>query len=207
MQELALSSYGILFGCLSLLIFSMAVISSRNPIYSLFYLICVFIQISMLLLAAGVEFISFLILMVYVGAISILFLFVVMMMDINLLALKQSPLNQQGLFITFVFLNFVYWFNIFSNFSMQESTPLFFVDWSSVQASTGSLFVVASHLYSSYAVAFILASYILLVAMVGAIVITLKQKPYVKRQDVLYQNHRDFEKTVRKISTAYKTLD
>lgn len=201
MQGVALSSYGLLFGCISLLIFSMAVISSRNPIYSLFYLICVFIQVSMLLLAAGVEFISFLILMVYVGAISILFLFVVMMMDINLLALKQSPLSKQGLLIGFVFLNMIYWVDIFNTFSTQENVANYFIDWDSSTTSLGSLFVVASHMYSSYAAAFMIAGYILLVAMVGAIVVTLKQKPYVRRQDVLYQNHRDFEKTIRKIST------
>ena len=150
----------------------------------------------------GIDFLAFLLLMVYVGAISILFLFVVMMMDINLLTLRQSPFNKQGFLIFLVFFNILFWFNFFYGAPVVESLPFQYFVWPEIMDSKGTLSVVSSHLYSSYYGSFLIAGYILLVAMIGAIVVTLKQKPYVKRQDVLFQNHRDFEKTVRKVSTS-----
>lgn len=199
---LDLSFYGLCLGCFSLLSFAFGVILSRNPIYSLFYLICVFIQISVLLLAVGIDFLAFLLLMVYVGAISILFLFVVMMMDINLLTLRQTPLNKQGFFLLPILFNVVFWCpSIFEFFSSDLLTG-HYLSWVDIVYNKGALYTVASHVYSSHFSSFILASYVLLVAMIGAIVVTLKQKLHVKRQDVVFQNHRNFEETIRRVTTV-----
>lgn len=201
MQDFYLSTFGCSIGCFSVLSFALAVILSKNPIYSLFYLICVFVQICMLLLAIGVEFVSFLLLMVYVGAICILFLFVVMMMDINLVTLKQRSFNKKAFVVFILLFNLWLWFSPAKELFYSEEFLGTYLVWPDLVSSKGSLGVIASHLYSSYYLPFIFSGFILLVAMIGAIVITLKQKPYVKRQDVLYQNHRNFEKTIRKVSS------
>lgn len=194
------------------------VIITSNQVHALFCLISVFIQMTvMLLVYYQFEFVPFLIIIVYIGAIAILFLFVVMMLDINVPtnATNKSLLGLSLflIFVLYLFFQTVY-FDHTSVIPSKEWTatsseldaksvsinPYDQLGWQDLVTVDTDIKAVSEILYTTYSTPFLLSAYVLLVAMLGAISLTLKQKPYVKRQLVIDQNHRNFEKTVRRIS-------
>lgn len=173
------------------------VINSKNPIYSVLFLILVFFNTSAMLLLVGVDFFSMVFLVVYVGAIAVLFLFVVMMLHIKInekteKKLKYIPL---GLALGLLFL-----FQILS-ITEKESLPILahFPSFENVMEdakSTSNIQNIGYILYTHNALHFILASLILFVAMLGAIVLTIQKNIYIKRQSLFSQNNREMAKTV-----------
>ena len=211
-----------LFDLLSflMLITAFFVIVTSNQVHALFCLISVFVQMTiMLLVYYQFEFIPFLIIIVYIGAIAILFLFVVMMLDVN------TPFNATnnsffGFSLFLIFLSYLVSQTLYFDYthslvlegkdpySSRYSVPVNYYSipsdqrgWQDILHTDTDLRAISEVLYTAYAVPFILSSFILLVAMLGAISLTLKQKPYVKRQLVVEQNHRNFEKTIRRVSS------
>lgn len=184
------------------------VVTSRNPIHSVLFLILVFANATGLLLLLEVEFLAMLFLMVYVGAIAVLFLFVVMMLNIRLAEISESVLRYLpvGGFIGLIFL--------FEIFLVVESdlTPLHNAyllaptagetlssaseQWFFTIESASNIENIGHILYTYYFYFFIVASLILLVAMIGAIVLTIHKRLGVKKQDIFQQVSRDFEKAV-----------
>jgi NADH-quinone oxidoreductase subunit J len=193
------------------------VIITSNQVHALFCLISVFIQMTvMLLVYYQFEFVPFLIIIVYIGAIAILFLFVVMMLDINVPtnATNKSLLGLSLflIFVLYLFFQTVYfdhtsvipskWTATSSELDAKSVSinPYDQLGWQDLVTVDTDIKAVSEILYTTYSTPFLLSAYVLLVAMLGAISLTLKQKPYVKRQLVIDQNHRNFEKTVRRIS-------
>ena len=162
---------------------------SRNPVHSVLWLILTFLSSAGLFVLLGAEFVAMLLVIVYVGAVAVLFLFVVMMLDVDFAELKAElaqylPL---GLLIGLVLL-------------MQLSMALGV--WSvadTAEAARAAVTPAETHntaalgllIYDQYFLLFQLAGLILLVAMIGAIVLTLRHRKDVKRQDVLAQMYRD----------------
>ena len=162
---------------------------SRNPVHSVLWLILSFLSSAGLFVLLGAEFVAMLLIIVYVGAVAVLFLFVVMMLDVDFAELKAEmakylPLALLiGVVILMQFaLAFGAWdFNAAAEGLRANPTP----------TDTHNTAALGMILYDQYFLLFQLSGLILLVAMIGAIVLTLRHRVDVKRQDVLAQMYRD----------------
>lgn len=164
---------------------ALAVIMSRNPVHSVLWLILAFFTSAGLLVLIGAEFLAMLLVVVYVGAVAVLFLFVVMMLDVDFVELKQGSLRYWP-FAGLVGIAFIAEIAL-ATFARQVSGP------SSFDASPGAasnVEAIGEVMYTEYFLLFQLAGLILLVAMIGAIVLTLRDRPGVKRQDIAKQTAR-----------------
>lgn len=167
-----------------LLLFSFFVISSRNPIHSVLSLISVFLLSAILLLCLEVEFLALSFIIVYVGAIAILFLFIVMMLDIKIdddsfNVLKFGPLSY---FVSFIFL-FEVTKPLIELTSLSNSsflTNYTWVNWFTEVESISNIQVLGQLLYSYYFVFFLITGLILLVAVLGALMLTLTLKKTIR---------------------------
>lgn len=161
------------------------VIAARNPVHAVLFLILAFINASGIGILLGAEFISMSLIIVYVGAVAVLFLFVVMMLDVSYQELKKSVLRQVHLGVT---LGLTLW-GIFlamlgqSRFFINIKAPVI----ESTRTNTEQLGLI---LYTDYFFAFQMAGLILLVAMIGAIVLTLSHNKPVRRQQISQQVKR-----------------
>ncbi|SPH17341.1 NADH-quinone oxidoreductase subunit J [Defluviimonas aquaemixtae] len=165
------------------------VVLSRNPVHSVLWLILAFLSSAGLFVLLGAEFVAMLLIIVYVGAVAVLFLFVVMMLDVDFAELKGEMARYMplGLLIGVVIL-------------MQLGIAL--GTWETAETANAlraaatpenlhNTAALGMLLYDKYILLFQLAGLILLVAMVGAIVLTLRHRRDIKRQDVLQQMWRD----------------
>ena len=197
------------FSSLSL-VSGVMVIQSRNPVHSVLFLILVFFNVAGLLLLLGLDFFAMIFLVVYVGAIAVLFLFVVMMLNVKLAEINEKRLRYLpvgGLLgLLFLFEIFLIVDNDFIPLLATphtESPPLFperWTQWSQSIETLSNIESIGLLLYTYYFYFFLVASLILLVAMIGAIVLTMHKGVNVKRQEVFTQNTREFAKTVAKLS-------
>ncbi|MEQ8299161.1 MAG: NADH-quinone oxidoreductase subunit J [Hyphomonas sp.] len=161
------------------------VIAARNPVHSVLFLILAFFTSAGLLVLIGAEFLAMLLVVVYVGAVAVLFLFVVMMLDVDFVELKQGFLSYLpfGLLVGAVFLAEI----VLASFAGLESHVGTF------DASPGAdsnAEAIGQVMYTQYMLLFQLAGIILLVAMIGAIVLTLRHRPETKRQSIAKQTSR-----------------
>ncbi len=174
------------------------VISSRNPVHSVFYLVLAFITTSLLLIIMGIEFLSILFIIVYVGAIAILFLFVVMMLNIKLVEIMDNTTRYVpiGFIIGFIFLSLILT-SLVSFPSLQGSleSSIEFIS----KVSPLNVESIGSILYTDYWLFFIIASFILLVSMIGAIILTIYHEEKIKRQDLFSQIATEYKQTVYSI--------
>lgn len=207
------------------------VIRSKNPVHSVLFLILVFCNAAGLLVLIELDFFAMIFLVVYVGAIAVLFLFVVMMLNIRVSELNENVLRYLpiGGLIGLIFLVEVFVvvdndvLPIIATPSIWWLTPKvalayllghgaalsreletletpntdLFVIWPTEHMS--SIEALGQVMYTYYAYYFIVASLILLVAMIGAIVLTMDKGVFVKKQEVYEQNSKEFAKTVLKI--------
>lgn len=194
------------------LLFGISVIINKNPIGALMSLIGLFASISIYLILSGLTFIGFSYLIVYIGAVSILFLFILMLINIRSSELQSNNLNSipLGIFIT-IFLNYAlfqllpYYIAILNNYNNKLSNILYYLSttkyndiiininkninivntkimfvtsntWDGNITETSHISTIGNILYTSYNIWLFIASFILLLAMVGAIVITIKPK-------------------------------
>lgn len=174
------------------IIFSLYTIISKNPVVSIFFLIGLFLSISGYLFFIGLEFIGLSYLLVYVGAVSILFLFILMLINIRISELFSDNYNYLPLAMLSVIL-FIYilgqnipynigelGYNKFEN-SKQEypKEDLFYVislNWDTSLVNNTQISSIGNILYTNYSIWLIIISIILLLAMVGTIVITINKK-------------------------------
>ena len=161
------------------------VIAARNPVHSVLWLILAFFSSAGLMVLIGAEFLAMLLIVVYVGAVAVLFLFVVMMLDVDFVELKQGSLGYWpfALLIGVILLAelaLVWGASGSLNFDGFDPSP---------GAETNAE-AIGAVMYTQYLLLFQLAGVILLVAMIGAIVLTLRHRPNVKRQSVSAQTGR-----------------
>ena len=268
------SSLFYFFSTLSILS-GIMVIRAKNPVHSVLFLILVFCNVSGLLILLGLDFFAMVFLVVYVGAIAVLFLFVVMMLNIKLVEINENILRYLpiggliGLIFLFeifliidsdlipilgfpkkfssdffissglfnIFLTILFLFQsvfliisfqkgieqTYSDFCLfkkdlanylsecstsfeevvnshgQVSDPFFFIQWSNLISPNSNIESIGLLIYTYYFYYFLVASLILLVAMIGAIVLTMHRGVDVKRQEIFEQNTREFTKTIQKL--------
>jgi len=160
------------------------VIAARNPVHSVLYLILTFFNAAGLFLLTGAEFLAMILLVVYVGAVAVLFLFVVMMLDVDFAELKQGALQYApigalvGLILAAELIIVVAGYTLAPELATEISRPIPPMAERSNTAALGDV------LYTDYILFFQIAGMVLLVAMIGAIVLTLRHKEVVKRQSI-----------------------
>jgi NADH-quinone oxidoreductase subunit J len=166
------------------------VVVSRNPVYSVLFLILAFFNAAALFVLIGAEFIAMILIIVYVGAVAVLFLFVVMMLDINLTELREGFLKYLpvGALIGLVLLaEILLGLGVIGG----ATTSLAGLDKASPQViAIDNTRAIGRVLYTQYFYLFQVAGLVLLVAMIGAIVLTLRTRPGVRRQRVSEQLYR-----------------
>lgn len=182
---------------------SILVISAKNPIHSVFFLVLVFLNSAALFILLGVEFLALIFIIVYVGAIAILFLFVVMMLNIKLVELNENlfrylPIGGlMGILFLFEIFLVIESYLTSLNKNTYSNNSLFSMEmWDSTLINISNLQHLGLVLYTDYFFLFLMASLILLVAMIGAIVLTLYIQTNVHRQDVYKQTSRHFSKSI-----------
>jgi|MGYP001367977503 NADH-quinone oxidoreductase subunit J len=177
------------------LISSIMVISARNPVHSVLFLILAFFNAAGLLILMEMEFLSLIFIVVYVGAIAVLFLFVVMMLNVKISEVEDEVLQYLpvGGTIGLIFL-FLIFFIIEGDFvSFNGQANSIYLDWFQQVDVVSNIETLGQVLYTEYLVYFLLAGVILLVAMVGAIVLTMSTRTSLRRQLIFQQVSRDFD--------------
>ena len=167
------------------------VISSRNPVHSVLFLILAFVNAAGLFVMAGAEFLGLLLIVVYVGAVAVLFLFVVMMLDVDFAELREGFLQYMpvgalvGAIVLVELLMVVGGWVAAPGAASSTAAPIPDI------TETRNIEALGNIIYTRYIFFFQLAGVVLLVAMVGAIVLTLRHKENVKRQNIAAQIARD----------------
>jgi NADH-quinone oxidoreductase subunit J len=172
------------------------VVSSRNPVYSVLFLILAFFNTAALFVLIGAEFIAMILIIVYVGAVAVLFLFVVMMLDINLTKLREGFLEYlpvgvmigAALLAEILFALGVLWGKSDTMAALNTAGPHI--------AAVDNTRAIGRVLYTQYFYLFQVAGVVLLVAMIGAIVLTLRRRPGVRRQRIAEQLYRPKDQVV-----------
>ncbi len=161
------------------------VITARNPVHSVLFLILCFFNAAGLFILLGAEFLAMILVVVYVGAVAVLFLFVVMMLDVDFVEMRQGFLNYLPIGGVIGLIVLVELVLVLGSMAIAPETI------ATVLAPTPTTVTnteaIGQILYTKYIFYFQTAGLILLVAMVGAIVLTLRHKPNVKRQNVADQ--------------------
>jgi len=176
------------------------VIWSKNPVHSVLFLILVFFNAAGLFLLLGAEFLAMILLVVYVGAVAVLFLFVVMMLDIDFTELRSGVLEYApigaliGVILAAELIVVVGGSVISPEIAKSVAMPIPAITDRTNTAALGDV------LYTNYVYFFEIAALVLLVAMIGAIVLTLKHRTTVKRQNIADQVARNPKTAVEVIS-------
>jgi NADH-quinone oxidoreductase subunit J len=173
------------------------VIAAKNPVHSVLFLILTFVNAAGLFVLMGAEFLAMILIVVYVGAVAVLFLFVVMMLDVDFAELRHGFLNYMPIGAVVGFILLAELLVVVGAWAINPSVPKavtapIATDISNTQA-------LGLVLYTRYVYFFQAAGLILLVAMIGAIVMTLQHKPGVKRQSIA-------EQVARRRSTAIEVV-
>ena len=176
---------------------ALGVILSRNPVFSALFLVLAFVTSAFLWLLLEAEFLAIVLVLVYVGAVMVLFLFVVMMLDINLDTLKEgfvrfAPVGAIVAIVMVAELATVFWIRN-AGLPVLEDPPPHPAGYSNTEA-------IGSVLYTEHVYAFELAAFMLLLAIVAAIVLTMRRRPGLKQQDVARQVAVRREERVRLVS-------
>ena len=164
------------------------VIVSRNPVHSVLYLILAFVNASGLFILMGAEFLGMMLIVVYVGAVAVLFLFVIMMLDVDFVELREGFMQYVpiGLVIGGIFVFEL--LLVVGGWTINPSVTRNIT--AAIPANVSNTEALGLVLYTKYIHYFQLSGMVLLVAMIGAIVLTLRHKASVKRQDINVQNAR-----------------
>jgi NADH-quinone oxidoreductase subunit J len=162
------------------------VIAARNPVHSVLFLILAFFNAAGLFLLLGAEFLAMILIIVYVGAVAVLFLFVVMMLDIDFADLKRGTLQYlpfgslMGPILAAELIAAGFYWKLAPGAAKMSATP----------AGLSNTQALGRIIYTDYVYYFEIAGLVLLVAMIGAIVLTLRHRPGVRRQTISVQNAR-----------------
>ena len=174
---------------------SCMVVFSRNPVHSVLWLIFVFLNVAVLFVILGAEFLGMILIIVYVGAVAVLFMFVVMMLNISITTVKSGVLQylpMGGLVGLILLIEFVF---VAVTFSKNDKFQMLIAK-DAVDIGVTNTEALGNVLYTQYFYLFQVSGLVLLVAMIGAIILTLRQRTGVRRQDPNLQSARTRENSV-----------
>ena len=171
------------------------VVTARNPVHSVLWLILTFFSAAGLFVLMGAEFLAMLLVVVYVGAVAVLFLFVVMMLDVDFLKLREGYARYLpiGAIIAAILLAemIMVSFAVVRGGAAADGTSL-----AAPSAGMTNVEAIGRVLYTDYIYFFQAAGIVLLIAMIGAITLTLRHKPHIKRQNIADQVNRPAAKAM-----------
>jgi len=178
------------------LLAALGVITSKNPVHSVFFLILSFFSAAGLFILLGAEYIAMTLVIVYVGAVAVLFLFVVMMLDIDIVAMRQGflrylPVGIAVALVVFCELALAFYVSLDKPTAIAEATQII-----PDSAELNNTKAIGKVLYTYYLYPFQMAGIILLIAMIGAIVLTLRTRPGVRKQVIAKQLARTRDQSV-----------
>ncbi len=176
---------------------ALMVVSAKNPVHSVLFLILSFVNASGLFVLLGAEFLAMILVVVYVGAVAVLFLFVVMMLDINFVKLREGflqylPFGALLGIVLIIELGILFLTNSFSENALTQ-----FINSPKIDDIENTK-LIGKVLYTDYFYLFQISGLILLVAMVGSITLTLRDRGQVKRQNITSQNFIDANNAIEK---------
>jgi NADH-quinone oxidoreductase subunit J len=174
------------------------VISSRNPVHSVLFLILAFVNAAGLFMLAGAEFLALILVVVYVGAVAVLFLFVVMMLDVDFASMRRGMLQYMPIGVLIGLVLFVELVLVAGSFVIAPHVAS--ANAVPIGQSVANTRALGDAIYTRYVFVFEAAGGVLLVAMIGAIVLTLQHRTNVKRQDVVHQTRRKRSEAVEIVS-------
>nr|YP_010395084.1 NADH dehydrogenase subunit 6 [Polyopes affinis]UQJ72525.1 NADH dehydrogenase subunit 6 [Polyopes affinis] len=188
------------------LVSSLMVIGLTNAVHSVLFLILVFCNIAGLLLLLGAEFFTFMLIIVYVGAIAVLFLFVVMMLNIRI---KSTNISSSSLWpigtLTFVILLSQFFSSFYElDLIKFQGKELFLISWADENSNLANIKVIGKVLYTHFNLLFLICGLILLVAMIGVIVLTMHQRVDVKKQQIAFQLARTAPNVIKFVTLRRK---
>lgn len=167
------------------------VVSARNPVHSVLYLILAFFSAAGLFVLMGAEFLAMILVVVYVGAVAVMFLFVVMMLDINFAALRQGFLRYLPIGGLIGLVMLVELLVVLLGFAATPEAGSAIAAAAPAAERVGNTHALGRLIYTQYLYLFQAAGLVLLVAMIGAIVLTLRRRDGVRRQSIAAQVARD----------------
>jgi len=181
---------------------AVGVITVRNPVHAVLLLILAFCNGAGLFLLQGAEFLAMILVVVYVGAVAVLFLFVVMMLDVDFSELKEGFRKHISFAAgvggaVLIELSFVAWHWTFAATASESAAA-------PIAPQVTNTVALGEVLYTKYAIFFEAAGLVLLTAMLGAIVLTLRHRPNVKRQSIEAQNARTAKSVVELKKTPFR---
>ena len=173
------------------------VILSRNPVHSVLFLILCFFNSAGIFLILGAEFLAFILVIVYVGAVAVLFLFVVMMLDVEFKSISSTVISYLPIGLTIGVIILAELMLVLFTWKRDYSV----IDNSSINTDTqySNTEIIGLVLYTDNILFFQLAGLILLASMIGAIILTVNHRPSAKRQDINKQVERDAESSIKNI--------
>lgn len=180
-----------------LLLASLLVIYSKNPVHSVLWLIFAFFNAAGLFVLLGAEYLAMTLVVVYVGAVAVLFLFVIMMLNVRIVEnLKRSPKTLPlAIFILLVFAAEIFLIYNISEQDLVVAEPQFHNEQEhspeKLSLDNSNVNLIGYYLFTDYILHFLMCGMVLLVAMIGAIVLSLRKRKGVRKQDIVTQNIRD----------------
>ncbi|MGE4218922.1 MAG: NADH-quinone oxidoreductase subunit J [Alphaproteobacteria bacterium] len=184
-----------LFACVAVAA-GVMVIASRNPVHSVLFLILAFFNAAGLFVLMGAEFLAMILVVVYVGAVAVLFLFVVMMLDINFAAMREGVLRYLPIGALIGIILLAELLMVAGGWALTPAVQAAAGHPMSAAGGASNTLALGRVLYTDYIYLFQASGVILLVAMVGAIVLTLRQREGVRRQRIDRQLARRAEDTI-----------
>lgn len=176
---------------------ALMVISAKNPVHSVLFLILSFVNASGLFVLLGAEFLAMILVVVYVGAVAVLFLFVVMMLDINFIKLREGFLQYLPFGALLGIVLIVELGILFLTKSFSQNNLITYSNFPAI-AEIENTKMLGSVLYTKYFFLFQISGLILLVAMIGSITLTLRYKNISKKQIIYNQNNLDTAQAITK---------
>ena len=176
---------------------SLMVVISKNPVYSVLYLIFSFFNAAIIFLLSNAEFLAMTLVIVYVGAVAVLFLFVVMMLNINISEVQEGFLKYLpfGLLLIAIFITEL--IIVFSDISLFPDTLVKIDMFELIQSGNSNTKSIGLFLYTDYFIIFQISGFILLVAMIGAIVLAYQKNSNYLKQDVYLQQVSNRDKLIK----------
>ncbi|MGG7644048.1 NADH-quinone oxidoreductase subunit J [Rhodovulum sp. YNF3179] len=171
-------------------------VMARNPVHSVLWLILAFLSSAGLFILMGAEFVAMLLVIVYVGAVAVLFLFVVMMLDVDFAALKAGMAKYMPVALLIGVVLLMQLGLVFGDWQFAETAETARQAVAPAPGETQNTSALGGLIYTQYIYLFQAAGLILLVAMIGAIVLTVRHRQDIKRQNILDQMYRDPAKSM-----------
>ena len=171
---------------------------ARNPVHSVLYLILIFFLSALILFLLGIDFLGLIFIIIYVGAIAVLFLFVIMMLNIKLTEIQENLISYLPLNIMITLLFFLEIILLIKPHFLASNENIYnTINWIDEISDKSTMIVLSEILYTYEFFWFIMSGFILLLAMLGSIVLTLDEKKEIKRQEIHFQISQTFWNTIR----------